>query len=516
MAAVVLTKGSTLSGDRYLTSAVGRAGFIARHGLWTTEQQAAADALAEQLDALELVRVVFCDPHGLARSKTVTRAAFGAVLRNGMDFSPGPFLFDTGHAVAVDFFAEGGGIGVPELAGAGDFVVVPDPLTFRVLPHTSRPTGWVIGDEYLRDGSPHPLSSRGVLRRQCGLLADRDLEYVVGLEVEWYLTRCVNAQVGRIGGFGVQGSPPVVEPVNGGYQFNSDSLLDALMPVLTPVLDALAKLGLPLRGIEHESGPGQLELTFSPMAGLPAADAMLVCRTVTKQVLARRGYHASFMALPGLPGFDPSGWHLHQSLAERTTGRNVFAATQAPTVLSETGMSYLGGLLANAAAASLLAVPTVNGYRRMSSGFVLSPDRISWSMENRGAFLRVIGGGGDPGSHIENRIGEPSANPYLYLASQLIAGIDGVGKSLKPGPPAYDPHAPTAPALPGSLPEAIEAFAHSSLYREMLGGPLHDCLLRLKRSEQARYEAWQTEAESSDNHGEQVTDWEHNEYFAAF
>lgn len=504
-----------MTDDRRLALTAGRSDFIAQHDLWSDEQHTAAAALDAELDSFEFVRLVFGDPHGLARSKTISRAVFRTVLRNGMDFSPGPFVFDTGHAVAIDFFAAGGDIGIDELTGAGDFIVVPDPLTFKVLPHTSRTMGWVIGDEYLRDGRPHPLSSRGVLRRLCDQLAERDTEFVVGLEAEWYLTKFADGhRVGSIGGFGVQGAPPAVEPVDGGYQFNSDSLLDALLPVLDPVIDALVAMELPLRGIEHESGPGQVEFTFNPMNGLAAADAMLLFRTLTKQILARNGYHASFMALPGLDGFDPSGWHLHQSLAERSTGRNLFVAKQGTEVLSESGTSYLGGLLRHAAEASLLCVPTVNGYRRMREGFSLSPDRIAWCTENRGAFLRVIGAGGDPGSHIENRIGEPCANPYLYLASQLSAGLDGIETAADPGPPATDPHAPTAASLPRSLAEALDAFTGSALYRSILGDALHEGLRRLKESEQERYAGWRTKAGIEDD--DRVSDWEHREYFATF
>lgn len=501
--------------NRYLTLTAGRADFTARHALWDDEQQRAAQRLEASPDPPDFVRVVFADPHGVPRSKTVAASAFQTVLRNGMDFSPGPFVFDTGHAVAIDFFADGGGIGVGELTGAGDFIVVPDPLTFRVLPHTGGRTGWVIGDEYLRDGSPHPLSSRAVLRRQRELLAARGIEFVVGLEVEWYLTRYADGGRPRqIGGFGVQGTPPAAEPVDGGYQFNSDGLLDALLPVLIPVADALAALGLPLRTIEHESGPGQIEFTFSPMEGLAAADAMLTFRAITKQMLARAGYHASFMALPGMPGFDPSGWHLHQSLADRSSGRNLFAADSGGEVLSELGMHYLGGLLGHASAASLLCAPTVNGYRRMREEFSLSPDRIAWCTENRGAFLRVVGAGGDPGSHIENRVGEPAANPYLYLASQISAGLDGIDSQREPGPPASDPHAPAAPALPGSLADALTAFAASGHYRRVLGDPLHSALTRLKRSEQARYEKWLAGADATDDG--RVSEWEHREYFATY
>jgi glutamine synthetase len=502
----------TVPERRLQTPPTGIADVVTRHGLWTPEQVDAAAAVEAQLDSLDAVRVVFGDPHGVARSKTLTANGFRSVLRNGMDFSPGPFVFDSGHAVAVDFFAAGGGIGLDELTGAGDFLVVPDPLTFRVLPHPGRRTGWVVGDEHLRSGQPHPLSSRAALRRQCDRLAGRDLTYVVGLEVEWYLTRYTDGgRPGQIGGFGVQGSPPAVEPVDGGYQFNSDALLDALLPLLDPVVEAVLAVGLPLRTIEHESGPGQLEFTFEPMEGVAAADAMLLFRTVAKQVLARAGYHASFMSLPGLAGFDPSGWHLHQSLAEHATGRNVLAAESTEAVLSDLGSGYLGGLLEHARSATLLAVPSVNGYRRMQSGFTLSPDRIGWCRENRGAFLRVIGGGGEPDTHVENRAGEPSANPYLYLAANLAAGLDGIDRKLDPGPPADDPHDRAAEALPRTLTEALDAFAGSTFARDTLGAMLHDCLCRLKGSELARYEQWAALTGAAEDG--RVTEWEQREYF---
>ncbi|WP_326589700.1 glutamine synthetase family protein [Streptomyces sp. NBC_01294] len=493
----------------------GSVGFVQRHGLWDEARQAAAEELEETLETLEFVRVGYGDPHGLMRSKTLTVESFRTVLRNGIDMSPGPFVFDTGHAVGVDFFADGGGIGLTELTGAGDFLIVPDPLTFRVLPHTEAATGWVIADEYLRDGSPHPLSSRAVLRRACERAAERGLEYVVGLEVEWYLTRLTGSVTGAsVGGFGIQGEPPAVEPANSGYQFNLDTFTDGLMPVITPLARALRELGLPLRTVEHESGPGQLEFTFSPMNGLDAADAMLLFRTVAKQICGRLGYHASFMALPGLDRFDPSGWHLHQSLFDTAAGTNAFVPRDGRGPLSPLGLSYVAGLLAHAAETTLLAVPTVNGYRRLQGQFALSPDRIVWSAENRGALVRLLGGPGEESTHLENRIGEPCANPYLYLAAQLAAGLDGIERGLQPGGLAQDPHADSAAALPRDLAEAVAAAQDSALTRTLLGKHLHDCLVRLKRTELSRFEQWRATAPPT-TPGD-VTDWEHREYFGAY
>jgi glutamine synthetase len=489
---------------------VGHPSFVAEYGLWDDHQVAAAEQVEVELGDVDLVRVVFCDPHGLARSKTMPADTFRTVLRNGMDFSAGPFLFDTGHAVAVDFLSDPG-VGVGEIAGAGDFVLVPDPRTFQVLPGAEPRTAWVLGDEYLRDGSPHPLAARNVLRRVCAEYARRDLAPVIGLEVEWYLTRLLDGPPGNAGnGFGLQGPAPAVEAMNAGYQFNLDAFYDSVAEVADPLAAMLMGLGLPLRTMEHESGPGQLETTFSPMLALDAADAMLLFRTQVKRFCARRGYHASFMTLPRLESFDPSGWHLHQSVTSTKTGGNVFAAGDgaAQEAISPEGEAYIDGLLTRARELCLLSVPTVNGYRRVAPEFTLSPSSANWRFEDRSVMVRALSSGSS--THVENRIGEPCANPYLAMAAQLSSGLDGVTGEAH----ADDSGSPAAyPELPRSLREALDAFRESTRAEELLGTPLKKCLLKLKESEAARFEAWCAAEEPL---GDEVTEWEEREYFRVF
>ncbi|KRV49560.1 glutamine synthetase [Wenjunlia vitaminophila] len=500
----------------YAKGSVGRPAFATAFGLWNDEQVAAAEQVEAGLGDLDLVRLVFCDPHGLARAKTLPAETFRSVLRNGMDFSPGPFLFDTGHAVAVDFLSDPG-VGVEELAGAGNFVLVPDPLTFQVLPGTEPRTAWVMGDEFLRDGTPHPLSSRHALRQVCARYAKRELVPVVGLEVEWYLTRRLPGPVGNEGnGFGLQGPAPVVEAMNPGYQFNGFAAYDSVSEVANPLAMALLGLGLPLRSMEHESGPGQLETTFDPMFALDAADAMVMFRTLTKQYCARRGHHASFMSLPRIDGFDPSGWHLHQSVMDASTGRNLFAGDDPSGSISPRGKAYVDGLLAHARDFCLLSVPTVNGYRRLGPGFSLSPTRIGSSVEDRSVMVRVVGS--DSATHVENRVGEPSANPYLAIGGQLFAGLEGLlGEDRAPRPvaPGDTPGAGTptpTDTLPQSLREALEAFRGGAA-KELLCRPLTSCLTKLKESEVSRFEAWCEREGPAEG---EVTEWEHREYFGAF
>lgn len=482
---------------------VGRPSFVTEFGLWTEAQAAAADQVEASLAEVDLVRLVFCDPHGLARSKTLTRETFAAVLRNGMDFSPGPFIFDTGHAIAVDFVGTPG-VGVDEIVGAGDFVVVPDPTTFQVLPGTGARTAWVLGDEYLREGVPHPMSSRAVLRRVCARYAERGLTPVIGLEVEWYLTKLLDGPPGNAGnGFGSQGAAPDVVAMNAGYQFNLDSYYDTIAPVTDPLASQLRDLGLPLRSIEHESGPGQVETTFDPMPALAAADAMLLFRTLVKQTCRRRGYHASFMSLPRVDGFDASGWHIHQSVMETATGRNIFAE-EGSDELSPAGKSYVEGMLARARDFCLLSVPTVNGYRRLTSEFTLAPTRIGVSYEDRTAMVRVLGGGS--ATHLENRTGEPCANPYLAMASQLFAGLEGLTGTV----PNRAPGEPDI--LPQSLSESLAAF-RAGATDDLLGTPLAVVLAKLKDSEVTRFETW---CATEQPPAGAVTEWEQREYFRDF
>ncbi|KAF2774761.1 glutamine synthetase family protein [Streptomyces sp. OM5714] len=492
---------------------VGQPSFVARHGLWDEARVAAAERVEASLADVDLVRLVFGDPHGLARSKTLTAEAFRGVLRNGMNYSPGPFVFDTGHAVAVDFLGDHG-IGVDEIAGAGNFVLVPDPLTFQPLPGGDARTAWVIGDEYLRDGSPHPLSSRAVLRRVVDRYTGQGLAPVLGLEVEWYLTRRLDDDPGNTGnGFGLQGRAPRVAALNAGYQFNLDGHYDSVAHLTDPLALHLLALGLPLRSMEHESGPGQVETTFSPMSALDTADAMLLFRTVAKSWCARRGHHASFMSQPLLDAADPSGWHLNQSVADLASGHNLFGAEGPSGGLSPHGKAYAEGLLDWARELCLLSVPTVNGYRRLAAEHTLAPTRPGWSEEDRSAMVRVVGHGA--GAHLENRIGEPCANPYLAVAAQLFAGLEGL--TARPEPQdAATALAPAPGGAPGLVPqhlrEALDAFRAGRAAR-LLGEPLAACLAKLKESELRRYEAWCLQAPPTPG---RVSDWEQREYFGAY
>ena len=159
------------------------------------------------------------------------------------------------------------------------------------------------------------------------------------------------------------------------------------------------------------------------------------------------------------------GWHLHQSLIDRKTGANAFVSKDPAQVLSPLGCHYLAGLLAHAQAGAAFATPTLNGYKRYHRAYAMSPIQAIWARDNRGVMLRVMGQPGEPSTHIENRIGEPLANPYLYMASQIYAGLDGIARKLDPGPSADTPYDIAAESLPQSLAEACVALRGDECFR---------------------------------------------------
>ena len=446
-----------------------------------------------KLEGLKAVRFSFADQHGVLRGKTLAASEAKAALEKGVTVTSTLLLKDTSHRTVFPAFTPGGGVGMPELQGAADVLMVPDPSSFRVLPWAPD-TGWFLCDLKLQDGRPVPYCTRSLLK---DALQKSPYEMICGLEVEFHVFRITNENL-KPSDAGQPGNPPSVELLTTGYQYLTEQRYDQIDPVVQILRNNLEELQLPLRSFEVEFGPSQFEFTFSPLPALAAADAMVLLRSAVKQVARRHGYHATFMCRPNLPNVMSSGWHLHQSLNKG--GKNVFVSEKED--LSETGKQYLAGLLAHARGACALSTPTINGYKRYRP-YSLAPDRIVWGKENRGAMVRVIGSPGDPATRLENRIGEPAANPYLYMASQLHCGLDGVQRKLSPPPCADTPYEGTAAFLPRTLTEALAALREDAYLKRALGETFVDYYCRMKEAEIARFQL-------------EVSEWEQREYFDLF
>jgi glutamine synthetase len=446
--------------------------------------------------SLKAVRFSFADQHGVLRGKTLAASAAGAAMERGITVTSTLLLKDTAHKTVFPAFTPGGGVGMPEMQGAADILMVPDPATFRVLPWAPD-TGWFLCDLRFADGRGVPFSTRELFRKASERLASVGYEFVVGLEVEFHVFRIRDPRL-QPEDAGQPGNPPDVELLTTGYQLLTEHKYDQIDPLVQLLRDGLASLELPLRSFEIEFGPSQVEFTLAPRSGLAAADAMLLLRSAVKQIARRHGYHATFMCRPKLPNVMSSGWHLHQSLSRN--GLNAFTSERED--LSEVGKQYLAGLLAHARAATAFATPTINGYKRYRP-YSLAPDRVIWGKENRGALLRVIGAPRDPETRIENRIGEPAANPYLYFASQIYSGLDGIERRMQLPRSADTPYEARADMLPRTLEEALAHLKASKTLRDGFGSGFVDYFCRIKEAEIARFNL-------------EVSDWEHREYFDLF
>ena len=440
------------------------------------------------------MRLAWADPHGASRAKAVTVPAFVAALDAGYNINVATTTLDSANARTFSSFTRGGGMGLAEMTGSPNLTIVPDPATFRVLPWAPG-VGWMLCDEYFNSGVPFHFSPRHLLRKQLKRLADKGMGCVVGLEVEWYLARVAQDQLGdeNIGAPGrarpADARPAPVEP---GFSYHSESNMDLMQPVLSALAEAFAKLDLPLRSVENEWGPGQVECTFAARPALEAADNLLLFRTATRQICRRMGYFATFMCRPALKGYYSSGWHLHQSMVDATSGQNLFMPEQAREVLSPLGRHYLGGLLKHAVPCDRVRARRPSTATGASGRIRSRPTAPPGATTIAASMLRVLGAPGDPATRIENRVGEPAANPYLYIASQIVAGPRRRrAASSIPGPRTTSPIRADRPLLPtDAAGRARPRSSRRALFRKEFGDVFVDYFLKLKRNEAGRFQKW--------------------------
>ncbi len=486
-----------------------------RCGLAGPAREAALAALLARLrdERIETLRVAWCDLHGALRGKTLVVGGDPAWLRGpfaeGIGMVSTVLLKDSADRTAFKVFEPGALGALSGFGAANNLLLLPDPASLQLLPWAPG-AAWVRGETCWADGTPVAADPRRVLQRALASLHEAGYGLRCGLELEFHVWRIVDdgGPADRAAQAAWPAEPPALAHVHPGYQLLSEAHADRADEVLALVRRTALGLGLPLRSLEIELGPSQFEAVFAATDALTAADQVVLFRNGVRQALRRAGFHASFCCRPPLPHAVASGWHLHQSLVD-ADGRNAMcrdAATgarlDARQLLSDAGVHWLGGLLAHAAGASALAATTIPAYGRYRHS-PMAPQAAVWGRDNRGALLRVIGGPGDAATRIENRAGEPAANPYLYIAAQVWAGLDGLRQALDPGPATESPYAEGAPPLPGALADALDALAADAVLMQGLGAEMATVLLAVRRNELARHAA-----------AEDPAAWERREYLA--
>ncbi|MCT0209443.1 MAG: type III glutamate--ammonia ligase [Cyanobium sp.] len=350
-----------------------------------------------------------------------------------------------------------------------DVLGLPDTSSLMVLPW-QRDVAWVATDLQV-GGLPLEQSPRWVLKCQLERAVRLGYHFRTGVEAEFFLLQPGGAAI-------ADGDDSQSKPCY-------DQL--ALMrqyPLIGGLLDGMGDLGWGPYQADHEDANGQFELNWTYADALVTADRHAFFRVMAQAMAEQHGARVSFSPKP-FASLTGNGAHLHHSLWN-ADGHNLFHDPRGPLGLSALAYKFLGGLLEHAPALCALTNPVAESYQRLgglhtTSGSTWSPGWISYGGNNRTHMVRI-----PDDQRLELRLADGAANPYLLPAAVLAAGLDGIERNLDPGPRedanAYtDPPIGRARPLPGSVEEALEAFAADRVLRQALGEPFCQAYEQMRR-----------------------------------
>jgi glutamine synthetase len=438
-------------------------------------------------DGVEFFFAMFVDMHGKPCAKMIPAEAIDVLLGGGAGFAG---------------FAAGP---MGQSPADPDMIAVPDPASYTLVPW--QPGLAVLQCDIHVEGEPWPYAPRLILKAMAEKARQRGLVYNVGCEAEYFLVR-------RTPGHGIEVADPLDRSEAPCYDAKG---LTRMFDHLTTMSRYMNRLGWANYANDHEDANGQFEQNFAYADALTSADRLIFFRYMVHTVAHQAGMAATFMPKP-FASLTGSGLHLHSSLWDAESGAELFAdpGDARGLGLSALAYQYIAGLIAHAPALAAVMCPTVNSYKRFGvgapqSGATWAPAYATYGGNNRTQMLRVPDGG-----RVENRACDGSANPYLAMAAQLAAGLDGIDRGLDPGEPNRDnlhelPAQEVARrgirALPPTLLHATDELVADGVLREALGktpdGDYVDYYAKVKREE---FHAWHSV----------VTDWEVERYLTLF
>lgn len=430
----------------------------------------------EQRD-IRFVRLWFVDILGRLKNFAISPEDLEVAFEEGIGFD----------GSAIEGFA------TPEEA---DMLAFPDASTFQILPWRPSHNGVarVFCDVCTPDRKPFAGDPRDALRRMFYKAEKAGYLLNVGAELEYYY-------------FPDEHTP---EPLDNVGYFDL-SVSDAARDLRRNTVLTLEKMSVPVEYTFHAAGRSQHGMSLRHAEALSMSDAITTAKLIIKQQAYESGCHASFMPKP-LAGEDGSAMFLCQSLFDHD-GNNVFWGEDDEKYhLSDIAKHYMAGILAHAREISAITNPTVNSYKRITTGGDSVPQYATWGLRNRASMVRipVYKPGKQLSTRIELRSPDPMANPYLVNAVTLAAGLDGIERKLELPPEAtaetlkltdrqmveagYTP-------LPRSLKEALGVFEDSQFMKDALGEHIHSFFLKKKRDEWHKFEST-------------ITEWEIKHYLA--
>ncbi|WP_292520647.1 glutamine synthetase family protein [Mesorhizobium sp.] len=414
---------------------------------------------------IEDIECITPDQAGVARGKMMPSKKFTSNTSLAL---PSAVFMTT---ISGGYPEDGNGFHYPE--DDGDLKLMPDLSTLTVVPWEEDPTAAVICDLVHQDGRSVEFTPRNVLKRVLAAYDKRGLKPVVAPEIEFYLVRKnpdpdypLTPPVGRSGraigggaGYSIAGVNEFDELIDDIYHFSESQ-------------------GLEIDTLIHEEGAGQLEINLRHGDPIELADQVFMFKRTIREAALKHDIYATFMAKPiqGQPG---SAMHIHQSIIDKKTGKNVFSAEDGSE--TEAFFHFIGGMQKHVPNALVMFAPYVNSYRRLTQS-ASAPVNNKWGYDNRTTAFRVPRS--DPAARrVENRIPSSDANPYLALAASLACGLIGMTNKIKAEPPVLTTANDAEIDLPRSLLEAVDLFEADEELCALLGKSFAATYAAIKRAE---------------------------------
>ena len=386
------------------------------------------------------------DLNGIMRGKRIPASHWETICKQGNAFSIALFAIDMTSDVWDTPYVNFGN-------GYPDFHMFPmtKPVSLPWEPGVAACFGRAEG----MDHQPVPLDPRNVLVRQVERAAAMGYEIQVGTELEFHLL-----------------DPETLRPRDKGIQVYGLDRAAELEHVLGPIRQQINEVGIPIEQSNPEYAPGQVEVNIRYDDALTAADRVVMFRSLVKQLAAAHDYRATFMAKPFFED-SGNGFHAHYSLWK--DGSNVLSDDGK---LNDLGRNVVAGLQQRMPETALTNTMTPNGYRRRQP-FSFCPINTTWGVDNRTVGIRIIEG--SPSAvRVEKRDGSADCNPYLMLAADIAAGLDGIEQGLAPTEittgNGYEDEAATP--IPADLPTAIDLARESDFLKGVLGDLIHELVLQ--------------------------------------
>ena len=402
-----------------------------------------------QDNAIEEVEVLIPDIAGMARGKFVPAERY---------------LADKGIRIAKGLFTQtitGDYIELVEIINPADIDMEARPVaeTKRKVPWAPYPTAQIIHDCYHLDGTPVEIAPRQVLKRILDLYEKQGWQAVVAPEIEFYLVKTnTNADLPLEPPTGRSGRQEQARRT-----FSIDAL-NEFENVVEDIYDFSEQQELDIETLSHEDGIAQLEVNFLHGDPMRLADQVFTFKRTVREAAFKQDMYATFMAKPHQhqPG---SSMHLHQSIVDKKTGKNIFASKSGrPNKLFR---SYIAGLQKYLPATMPLFAPNVNSYRRITR-YYASPINTHWGFDNRTVGLRVPLAPAEA-TRVENRVPGSDTNPYLAIAASLAAGYLGMEEKLEPTKPLEGSAHERAITLPRDMHSALKLMRRCAPVRRLLG-----------------------------------------------